>query len=410
MSTATVNLAKYFDQRWKSYENEMKGYESRKAGSIDASEKCAESMQALEQEIANKEAVKQQASENGLDTSPLDKDIVRMRKEIGTLQKQRDKQERIASLPVPRAPYDPKMISEFVKHLAEIEREEAVAVPTLSAAASHIKISSEDLTLDEDGRVVKVRVRFAKHILGEVAVSPEHSRYAKSFRPKPLLWVQQADGELPSKEENPFSREPLQVFFVEDKQMFLLPKAYDFRYPSWGTTTNSWRRIDGDDGLFIFASSVLENAIEEAGGVVCLDQAYEDAFLSRICEDVMSLTLDHPRWSTNTEWPDSDTVLASIRDDLLLIVSAPWSDHLNGYWAKLKYTLENGERPRVWRKKHVDHYGIRLRTRDHTWLVGNVFIDRTQPPGKTGEPIEITHDEHTHTVGRMYVWIAEHRD
>lgn len=408
MQTKAVNVAKFFDQQWKTYEQEVERHDAKKAACLKEAGQCVESIESLERELKKKEAVKLQASQNGLDCSPLDKETARIQKEINALQKQREEQERLAHQPGPNAPYDQQTITQFVRHLSEIRREDIPTVPTLSATASHITVSPEDLTLDGEGKVIKAIVRLAKQEMGEIEISAEHSRYAKSFRPKALQWVPLPDAPLPRKSEERHRHEPLQAFFVEDKQEILLPHAYEFRYPSWGTTTNSCKEIEGNDGLFILASSILENAIKAAGGTIRLDQAYEESFLAKIREDIVSLTLDRPRWSTNTEWPDSDTVLASVRDDLLLIVSSPWSDSLNGYWAKLKYTLENGERPRVWRKKHVDHYGIRVRTRDHTWLVGDLFIDRSQPQGKAGGPIENTDDEHTRRIGRMYVWVGEY--
>ncbi len=338
-------------------------------------------------------------------------EIARIQKKIDNLQKQREEHERLVSTPGPNVPYEQPKITRFVRHLAEIERDEAPTILTIDAAASHVTVLPDDFVLDEDGRVVKASVRLARQIIGEISISPEHSRFAKSFRPKPLSWVPLEDGQHPRKAKEQHRSEPLQAFIVEDKQMLLLPSAYEFWHPKWASVPSADRArscIDGTDGPIMLASSILESAVKEAGGTIRLDKKYQDAFLAKICEDVVSLTLQSPRWSTNTEWPDSDTVLASVRDDLSLIVSAPWSDHINGYWAKLKYTLENGERPRVWRKKHVDHYGIRLRTRDHTWLVGDLFIDRGHPQGKAGAPIENTDDEHTRKVGRMYVWIGEY--
>lgn len=38
-----------------------------------------------------------------------------------------------------------------------------------------------------------------------------------------------------------------------------------------------------------------------------------------------------------------------------------------------------GERARFWHKAYENHYGFRVRTRDHTWIEGFLFIDHAEP-------------------------------
>jgi hypothetical protein len=416
MQTATVNVAEYLDQRWKSYEQEVKAFDSRKEECSKAARRHLESIRSLKSQLGDKEELKHQASANGLDTTPLDKDITRIRAELEASQKQHDEQHQLATQPGPVAPYERESVSRFLEHLGE-KKLGAEVLPSLEAAASHVTVTQSDLTLDKEGVVIKAHVRFAKHRVGEVSISPDYYRYAKFFRPKPLEWLPSLAGESAAVEEPRHHGEPLRVFIVEDKLAILLPAKYNFHYKRDLVSWNGARQeesvpelVTGDKAPFVLASNLLANALKNAGGTVRLDKTYSDKFLKRICEEIEALTLEKLRWTKNTEYPDSEKVLAFIRDDLSLLAAAPWSDGIRGPWAKLKHTLENGERPRVWRKEYVDHYGLRLRTRDHTWLVGSMFIDRTQQPGKPGEPIEITRDERIGRIGRMHLWVNEYRD
>lgn len=410
MGNATVNVVEFFAQRWKSYEQDVKAHEGRKAECGMAARNHVESIKRLRDELSKKEALKKQASENGLDTSPLDKDITRLRGEIDGLQTQHDEQLQLADQPGPKAPYDKQSVSRFVDHLAELKSGDAEVLHSLQDAAALVTVLPESLTLDDNGKVIKIRVQLAKHFIGEVAISPEHSRFAKSFRPKALEWLPGLNGERPRHENHWHSHEPMRSFIVEDKQLLLLPSEYEFSYRAWHGAQPQTATITGSEAPFILASNLLDNAVKEAGGVIRLDQAYQDSFLSRIREQVVELTSEQPRWVLNTEWPDSDKVFASIREDLSLVVSAPWSDSIHGSWAKMKYTLESGERPRVWHKEHVDHFGIRLRTRDHSWLIGSMYIDHAQQVGKSGSPIEETNDMHTRKIGRMHIRVIEFKD
>lgn len=410
MQSATANVAEYFDKRWKSYEQEVKASDSRRAECRKAAEQHAEAMKSLQRDITIKEALKKEASANGLDTTPLDKEIIRIRQELEALQKLHNEQHQRATQPGPVVPYERGVVTRFVRHLGEQKHNGAELLPSLQAAASRITVSLSDLTLDKDGLVTKAQVRFARHRIGELPISPENARYVKAFRPDPLRWLPSLAGEPTAVEEMGHHHEPMRAFIVEDRHALLLPAEFVFQYEEWPGARPQAMHVTGDIAPFVLASNILANALKTTGGAIRLDETYADQFLARIRDEIVGLTIEEPRWKKNTEFPDSDHVLSSIKNDLALLAAAPWSDDLGGLWAKFKHTLENGERPRMWRKEHVDHYGLRLRTRDHTWLVGCLFIDRTQQTGKPGDPIQITHDANTRRVGRLHVVLSEVRD
>jgi hypothetical protein len=416
MQHATMSPEEYFDQRWKSYEQELEVRNARKAERQKACDACGESILVLTREREKKVALKKQASENGLDTSPLDKDIARIDAQLDELRERHTELDRLRTEPELPAPYDRRFLGPVLEHLRKNGCAKAEVLPCIEDAASLVSVSPDDITIDKNGMVTEAAVRLANHKIGEVPISPDRGRYLKSFRPEPLKWLPPLAGEPPQVEQRWRHYESARAFIVEDQQALLLPTEYGFRVQRWSRDEGEEILVTGAHAPFVLASDILSRALTEAGGTLHVDQVYSNKFLAKVRDEIAALTLEAPRWIKNTEYPDSDTVLGAIREDLSLLVAAPWSDGLREHWAKLKHTLENGERPRLWRKQHVDHYGFRLRTRDHTWLVGELFVDRSQPPGKPGEPIQGPQSSETYystvfrRVGRMYVTVHESDD
>jgi hypothetical protein len=55
-------------------------------------------------------------------------------------------------------------------------------------------------------------------------------------------------------------------------------------------------------------------------------------------------------------------------------IAAPWERCIQGNVAMLKHLCERKlESPHVWSNNVKGHYGLRVRTRDHTWIVAEVF-------------------------------------
>ena len=56
-------------------------------------------------------------------------------------------------------------------------------------------------------------------------------------------------------------------------------------------------------------------------------------------------------------------------------VSSPWAEEIDSpALIMLKHLCERGiERPHFWTLQHKGHYGFRVRTRDHSWIVGRIF-------------------------------------
>ena len=67
-------------------------------------------------------------------------------------------------------------------------------------------------------------------------------------------------------------------------------------------------------------------------------------------------------------------------------ITSPWADEIVGPAViMLKHLCEKGvETPHIWTLEHKGHYGFRVRTRDHSWIVGKIYcppsaLSRTSP-------------------------------
>ena len=67
-------------------------------------------------------------------------------------------------------------------------------------------------------------------------------------------------------------------------------------------------------------------------------------------------------------------------------IASPWADEINcPAVIMLKHLCERGiETPHIWTLEHKGHYGFRVRTRDHSWIVGRIYcppsaLSRTSP-------------------------------
>jgi hypothetical protein len=54
-------------------------------------------------------------------------------------------------------------------------------------------------------------------------------------------------------------------------------------------------------------------------------------------------------------------------------VSAPWEPSIEGSYALLKHRCARGEIPNVYSYDIKGHFGFRVRTPDHDWIIGDIY-------------------------------------
>lgn len=139
--------------------------------------------------------------------------------------------------------------------------------------------------------------------------------------------------------------------------------------------------------------------------------------LQHIRCEVLSRTQKEVAYLATAAPLNSKATFEQIKSDWLRFVQAPWSSEVRGPLAKLKYLSENGERARFWCEEIANHYGFRLRTRDHTWLIGRLFVDTRIGEPKDQPEIEIPMNGYGEPfgyragpqaiVGRLRIAVAE---
>jgi len=424
MDNSMVNIAEFFEKVWKSYEQKIATHNSyieeikKKNRELRGLKARLEYELEMECELEKKKHVKQQASEHVLDTTPLDIGSARTRVEIEAKEKQIGVEQEHANKEMPKQPYNKENFTLFLNNINNHNTSEARLLDSIQEASSLVTVSSEDLKYDHEGRIVEANINFDNEQVGSVKVSATHSRFSEDFIPQELKWLPVFNVESRSQQKADNGNKA-SMFIVKDTSSMLLPVPFIIKQDN--SVLHRLRNGQIPDEVlpesncapFIFASNIIESSMKEAGNEIYLHIIYEDIFVERVRTQIVAHTRAEPRWQKNTEWPDTNSVYASIKNDLTLLVSAPWSSSIRGLMAKLKYMLENHERPKAWKQVHVDHYGLLLRTRDHTWLDAELFIDRTQQSVKQGEKIIVVPMGKYQTIcklGRMYFKIVEFKD
>jgi hypothetical protein len=94
-------------------------------------------------------------------------------------------------------------------------------------------------------------------------------------------------------------------------------------------------------------------------------------------------------------------------------INAPWTPETTGVLANFKYYCEQRERPRFYNLKVEGLYGFRLRTRDHSWIQGQIYIvpeamNYSGPDLKRPEIISFKRIGRTLArMGRMILFVEE---
>ena len=110
--------------------------------------------------------------------------------------------------------------------------------------------------------------------------------------------------------------------------------------------------------------------------IVDLDSETKDPFLGALVEKVREATqpVDQVIYSKNTSVLKTGEIEKRIGASFRKFVDAPWTAKTKGLLANLKYYCEQGERPRFNSCEVEGAYGFRLRTRDHNWIRGRVYV------------------------------------
>jgi hypothetical protein len=122
--------------------------------------------------------------------------------------------------------------------------------------------------------------------------------------------------------------------------------------------------------------------------------------LGYVRDAVLAATSDTPAFPPTPALLDSPTIWENTASYWSQLRDAMWSSKVDCSLALLKHMLEEGARPKLWCLDHQNHYGFRLRTRRHTWLVGEVFTWPDHAKAEKPQRIEVLSWSHNSIYGR----------
>jgi len=278
-----------------------------------------------------------------------------------------------------------KLATELVRHLRERHKcEEAIRVAQTDDCWQHLPVK---LRLNEQGNPVECIVGLGANTHRTVKIRPGVVRYLKGFRPESVRWLPSTEESLNvvEQESDGQSADAIHVF-VDDEGNVLISavkciveeqkeRAVKDRYGSESVESH-WVKWEVDMNLL---TTSLESCFDERAarvqGELDLNEPYADNGMMKHLRDfVMSHTIPEPpfeRTDVELTSPEIYKLIIAHWDEL---ARCPWSNSIKHTPALLKHCVENGEKARFWVQDYKNHYGFRLRTRDHSWIGGRIYI------------------------------------
>ena len=110
--------------------------------------------------------------------------------------------------------------------------------------------------------------------------------------------------------------------------------------------------------------------------------------------------------------PERDKLEDVIEPVWNAVRNAGWNETLKGPLAKLKYLCEEKVRARAWFGKYEGQFGFRFRTKDHSWLVGTIFITPVSLGSPDAQFVRLQGDANwaIGQMGKVLVAVDEKRD
>jgi len=256
---------------------------------------------------------------------------------------------------------------------------------------------------DSEGCPLECNVQIDANHQMTVKINSGNNHFLKNFRPKSLEWlpIHQPD-EISSKASQHPKKEFCAYVLKDSNRLFLSNTKIE-----WSTHKSKAKEIikceywhndrDGyhnnkDDFADLAGSwpDLLKEILNSNDEPLDLNKKYEPkSVLNYIKKQVVEMTNPEPSFKACKEQLTSQEIYQKIKADWDAFSGCPWSADIKGRLALLKFYVENGERARFWSTEFDGHYGFRLRTRDHDWIVGTIFILSAEKPATQKTIIQV---------------------
>jgi hypothetical protein len=352
--------------------------------------------------LEDKVALKERAEREGLDASKLQGPIGELRAQLQAAS------ERYAGHQAAIDAAQPRGRRTFERELAlarslraHLRCWTAVEVSDVRECYPYVvvKVTEADAT----GQPTALAAAFGRSAPYGLRVMRGPRRVSSKFCPKALSWLP----ESPADKSDP---EPVEVFIDCARGVLFVPTTYVEGHFFGG---DEYRQLLHAD----LAVSLDRHLEEHLGNLreLDLDRPCAGNELAEVVRlKALALTASSGPFRPTDIRLTSQEISSRVKDDWNAFISCPWGADVTGALALLKYHAENGEKPRLWCEGHEGHYGFRLRTRDHTWLVGELFVMPDEPPPSGREPLVVTPSPSGGTnvvarLGRFHLNVGERR-
>ncbi len=431
-----VNIEEYYRTRQAEYEAAASAANKARKALHEKLKALEAQAETLEAERAAKQTRKREAEAEGLDTGPLNQKLTAIADQIGAVAREAEAlRAQIARTEPAPATVDYAAMREAARVLARLGCDSAVEVPDLAGCARVLRVQPtqysrasqrDEFKCDELGRPLECHVRFGVHTSLTVPIKPSDRHYMRAFRPQSLSWVPRpaAEEEGGNGTTAPQGEAPESEAFIESASgRVILPSGlHDLDWPEvdsqdkWRREANDRQRKEDQETLlasFRLLPDLFAEHLKAAGGTLDLSNGEPGSpLLAAVRSQVIPLTTEAPPFPPTPKPLPSGEVYTLLKPHWDRFVAAPWSGEITGPLALLKYHLENGERARFWCNAHQNHYGFRLRTRDHSWLTGAVFVEPGAEAAPPSAGIDVVEDSNGYspmvaTIGSMHLLVGE---
>ncbi len=355
----------------------------------------------LKTEKVRKETVLRQSEAEGLDVTKLrdkihelDAQIMESEKALEKLRGFKDELQAVAARSFERHDLMVSVLTNV------FDCKEALVIDGIAEAYKLLPV--EITELDAAGRPSECTVSIARGHQIKLSVKSTDSRFWKNFRPKVLEWVSDdaSNAGIAYYSQGHARRsardvaERVRVFFDKVRDQIVLSQPLEWatkhKQSNYPYDEISEKHTDKFEGIARELATELKAGAQAEDNVVDLQRAYEEgSFFAHVRSELIAQTTSTPLFKENKEVLASAEVLKRIKAEWDAFVNCPWSEQVTGTLALLKYHVENGERPRFWNGAFENQYGFRVRTRDHDWIVGQLFVENTAEAAKPSHRIRL---------------------
>ncbi len=411
-----TKVAEHFQVRWNAHkELTEKAAEDKKRLTKQVAARMKE-RDGLAAEIEKKKSLITQNAAEGIDSTTLVKKVEDLQRQVDALDAEVQSLDAKVHADPPKTPFDPKRAALLAEVLATNNCSDAIEVRDVGECVTHLPFSDRliarspnagdrfladgalGVAVDDIGRPIRCSLGLSEHESFPINIKPSDRHFHVDYRPEFLDWLPASEpGRAASPSPEAATAKPHLLAFIDKGAARVVLTKTDLRYTvshyvyEYGGHKEQWeRKHESFADIAAPLRADLERLVADAGGALYLDAEYADnPLMAHVRTAVVRRTTATPRFRPCQERLPSGEIVKRIKHDWDAFVQAPWSGAISGTLALTKHLLESGERPKFWNEHFEGTYGFRIRTRDHDWVLGRVYLDAAVPNPADGAHVEV---------------------